>query len=378
MTKPIPAIVESQYEAELAAVRAAYSALREAEIQIDKSEERAVKAQRIAATDRDVAQKRRLELGRALLRARIAWPERGPKSKGWGDFLAHEGISQQTAHHYMQLAGDPAGAKDFTKQARLGEIPHPAELATVPADGVTPAPRQVFGKLIDLPLYLGRWEDVLTGMGSVDTLISDNPFSPKTHDSQPTRNDDVDAAGLAPTYAAWTPEDVWRFVEHWSLRVRGWMVCLCDDVLIPAYRAAYERMGRIAFAPVPCVINGMSHRMQADGPSSWAVYAMVARPSGGEFVRWGNTPGAYVGNRVDGAKSGRGKPPWLTDALVKDYSRGNDLVCDPCAGYGGTLISALRLGRRAVGSEMDEGAVEEAMKRASAAAGEIPNNPNED
>jgi len=35
-----------------------------------------------------------------------------------------------------------------------------------------------------------------------------------------------------------------------------------------------------------------------------------------------------------------GKPMWLMRALVRDYSRPGNLVCDPCAGGATTLIAA--------------------------------------
>jgi DNA modification methylase len=40
-------------------------------------------------------------------------------------------------------------------------------------------------------------------------------------------------------------------------------------------------------------------------------------------------------------------------ALVRDYSRKGDLVCDPTAGAATTLIAAATEGRRAVGAEVD-------------------------
>jgi hypothetical protein len=36
---------------------------------------------------------------------RKAFPARGPKAKGWGEFLARQGIEQSTALNYMKLAG---------------------------------------------------------------------------------------------------------------------------------------------------------------------------------------------------------------------------------------------------------------------------------
>jgi DNA modification methylase len=50
-------------------------------------------------------------------------------------------------------------------------------------------------------------------------------------------------------------------------------------------------------------------------------------------------------------------------AIVRDYSRPGDLVCDPCAGGGTTLLAAIMEGRRAIGSEIDPVTFEKAVKR---------------
>lgn len=358
------AIVESAFDQVFANVRAAHAALREIEVQAGKSAERAVKAQRIAEADREMVETRRRELGVLLLRARQAWPQRGPKAKGWGEFLEREGLTQPTAWRYMELAGGLEQGGPSAEVSFMNEIPHAAEGGD-PATQPDP-PRKPFGRVLDMQLLLGTWQDMLPDIGKVDVLITDAPYSDRVHKSQPTRNDGVDADGMTPNYDPWTAAHVKDFVGHWSPRTRGWMACMCDDELIPAYRHAYELVGRVAFAPVPCVIRGMSVRTRGDGPSSEAVYLMVARPAGKEFARWGTLPGAYYGPREEGAKHGRGKPRWLLDAIVQHYSRGNDLVCDPLAGYGVTLISALLQSRRAIGAEQDEASVTEAFARASA------------
>lgn len=54
---------------------------------------------------RDLAARRRLELGRILLEARPRWPERGPNAKGWGDFLRKAGINEDVALVAMKYAG---------------------------------------------------------------------------------------------------------------------------------------------------------------------------------------------------------------------------------------------------------------------------------
>ena len=57
------------------------------------------------------------------------------------------------------------------------------------------------------------------------------------------------------------------------------------------------------------------------------------------------------------------KPLWLMRAIIRDYTRPGDLVCDPCAGGGTTLLAAAMEGRRAVGAEIDPKTYALAQKR---------------
>jgi site-specific DNA-methyltransferase (adenine-specific) len=209
-------------------------------------------------------------------------------------------------------------------------------------------------------LRLGRWQDVLADVVA-DALIFDAPYSGATHASKARRNDGSSADGCAPGYGSLTPDDVRAIVDHWSPRCRGWMVSITDDVLAPVWRAAYRSAGRYAFCAIPCVITGMTCRMRGDGPSSWAVYAMVGRPKTSAFASWGTLPGAYVGPRSAESKGGRGKPQWLPDALVRDYTRPGDLVVDPFAGWATTLLAAVHSGRRAIGAELDREVFDKAV-----------------
>jgi hypothetical protein len=215
--------------------------------------------------------------------------------------------------------------------------------------------------LVDL--RLGRWEHVLAGT-TCDALIGDPPFGARTHEAcTDEREDGHSSDGLTPSYEAWTPAEVDAFVSSWSPRVRGWIVTLTSHDLIPAWEAAHAAVDRYCFAPVPCVMRGMSFRKQGDGPSSWTVYAMAARPRAKEWIGSGCLPGAYVGPTATESGGGRGKPAWLMNALVRDYSKPRDLVCDPLAGWGSTAAAAIGLGRRFVGAEVNADAHAEALRR---------------
>ncbi len=213
-------------------------------------------------------------------------------------------------------------------------------------------------------LRLGRWQDVSASIVA-DAIICDPPYGSRTHEgaAQGARSDDASSAAIAPDYTAWTPDNVHEFVNEWHQFCRGWMVALTSHDLIPAWESAYADVGRYCFAPVPCVMRGMSVRLCGDGPSSWTVYAVVARPSTVEFSRWGTRDGAYVGPRGSESGGGRGKPDWLMQALVRDYTRAGDLIVDPFVGWGSTLAAARALGRRSIGIDVDADAIEEARRR---------------
>lgn len=206
-------------------------------------------------------------------------------------------------------------------------------------------------------IYHGDAREILPALlaeGVRGHVITDPPYSAKTHEGDAAK---VEAdGGNRPSidYAAWSPDDVGAFVTT-AVQFGGWVVGLTDTSLIPAWQAAYIAHGYTEFAPVPCVINGMTVRLAGDGPSSWAVYAMVARPKA--LSRWGTLPGAYVGGRGDRAQSGSrigGKPLWLMRAIVSDYSREGDTVIDPYMGGGTTLVAAAERGRVAIGCEVEE------------------------
>jgi hypothetical protein len=214
-----------------------------------------------------------------------------------------------------------------------------------------------------IDLRLGRWQDVLAGV-ECDALICDPPYGARTHESTVDVEEGTGrTAGLSPSYAGWTSANVEEFVSSWSPRCKGWMVAMTSHDLIPSWERAHLAVGRYCFAPVPCLMRGMSVRMAGDGPSSWTVYAVVSRPRSKAFSTWGTLDGAYTGSPSREAGGGRGKPAWLLSALVRDYSRPGDLVCDPFAGWGSTLAAAVANGRRAIGSEMDADAYAEAQRR---------------
>lgn len=204
-------------------------------------------------------------------------------------------------------------------------------------------------------LRLGDWHTALSDVAMVDAVITDPPYGARTHDDESLAKQVVNATGQATRrrlgYSSWSTDDVREFVASWAPRCRGWFVAMTSHDLIPAWESAFTEAGRYAFAPVPWIDK--RPRLIGDGPASWTCYIMVSRPRSAEFSRWGCLPGAYLPGKRPKSPVVGGKPLWLMEALVRDYTRPGDLVCDPCAGWGTTLLAALTQGRRAIGSEID-------------------------
>jgi len=213
-----------------------------------------------------------------------------------------------------------------------------------------------------IDLRHGRWQDVLPDV-ECDALITDPPYSERTHSGHNSGvrhsagRDKYDRTKLS--YSSWGPDDVIEFVSSWAPRVRGWFCVMTSHDLISMWTAALNPH-RYVFAPVPIIQHRV--RLSGDGPASSAVYLIVARPRTREYSTWGALPGWYKAPVVRDGSIGS-KPVDLMRAIVRHYSRRGDVVCDPCAGWGSTLLAAAIEGRVAGGAEVNEETWRSAQER---------------
>ncbi len=242
----------------------------------------------------------------------------------------------------------------------------------------------------DAAVYHCDWRALATivaEQGGCDALIFDAPYSERTHASHDTGMAIADKKTFAAkeidsgvfgselalaryaldggerrklNYAFWTPADVAEFVTTWAPVNRGWWVSLTDHVLAAAWAAEFEKAGLYVFSPLACMEPGSRVRMSGDGPAQWSCQAIVARPKGEPYSKWGSLPGGYTvppGQRGEwrhaygGSRVVGGKAPWLMERLVEDYSRKGELVVDPVAGGFTTGLAAVSAGRRFIGGD---------------------------
>ena len=255
----------------------------------------------------------------------------------------------------------------------LDELGERRELPVRPALEREPPPKEprVFYEDAQVQLWHGRWQDVLPRLGQVDAVITDPPYSERTHEGHdgatgrdPSRMNNPEKLSRPIPYTCWTDADAAEATAHWSLVSRGWLVTMSDHALARVWEAELFKTGRYVFAPLPFVATGSRIRLAGDGPSTWTVWITVARPSNREFQRWGTLDGAYILPPGQGPKPYHmgGKPLWLMRELVRDYSRPGNVILDPCAGAGTTGRAAKDLGRRAILIEQDRRTCELAAK----------------
>lgn len=204
-------------------------------------------------------------------------------------------------------------------------------------------------------LYLGDCREILPTLGKVDHIITDPPYSARTH----TGHDDSAARtardGFVRQSLGYEPLNAiacGRLASLFHTVAPGWIVWMTDDVLAPHIGAALAERGRKVFPPLPFFQPGRSVRLAGDGPCSWTDWIICARTSA--LKKWGALPGGYVAGEgwSDKARMG-GKPTRLMNLLVQHYSRAGDLVCDPFMGGGTTGVACIIEGRRFVGMEVD-------------------------
>jgi hypothetical protein len=233
---------------------------------------------------------------------------------------------------------------------------------------------EAIGKANGAAVYHCDWRTLADVVTECDAVIVDAPYSERTHsghddgaasvnrsrswvpadEARRLRASKSELDGTEQrrsiNYGAWSRTDVEAFVAAWVPICDGWFISITDHALAPVWAGALEYAGLYTFSPLAFVAPGSRVRMGGDGPAQWSCWVVVARPKSRAFQRWGSLPGAYVlppGHAERMAVVG-GKPLWLMERLVEDYSRPGQIVVDPCCGAGTLGKAALRTGRRTI------------------------------
>ncbi len=224
----------------------------------------------------------------------------------------------------------------------------------------------------DATLYLGDCMKVLPTLEKVDAVVTDPPYSERTHRGHAATSNGHAGFGSDTSvrkdlgYGALSLEVVAQLAAEFDRVCKGWIVWMCDHHLAIPIQDALEERNRYVFAPLPYFAPGSRTRLGGDGPASWTIWIMVSRTA--KQRRWGTLPGGYVaGPGWREREHMGGKPVKLMDRIVGDYSRSEQTILDPFMGSGTTGVACANLGRKFIGVEIEERYFDIACERIEAA-----------
>jgi site-specific DNA-methyltransferase (adenine-specific) len=210
-------------------------------------------------------------------------------------------------------------------------------------------------------LYHGDCREVLPLCDGVDHIITDPPYSDTTHDG--ARTGDSASAGVLVDFESVGVEDVRAVLA--SVSARRWAVLTVDWQHVLPLKNEPPKGWKFIRHGVWVKPNG-TPQFTGDRPAQgWEAIAILHADVAGR-MRWngGGLPATFTQCKVAGLHP-TGKPEALLCDFVTLFTDEDDLILDPFAGSGTTLVAAKKLGRRAIGIEREEQYCEVAARRLS-------------
>lgn len=217
-------------------------------------------------------------------------------------------------------------------------------------------------------LYSVSLGDCIEGMraladASVDHVITDPPYSQHTHEASrggvpkdgKTGRDIMRVRDLG--FDAITEEAAGEAARQFARIVRRWVLVFTDVENVSLWKDSLESAGLEYVRTGAWIKQGAAPQFSGDRPAAGFEAIVIAHQpckkrwnGGGRHGLW-TVPIARGDERTEHTTQ---KPQELMEALVRDFTDAGEIICDPFAGSGTTIVSAKRLGRLGFGWEIQE------------------------
>lgn len=186
---------------------------------------------------------------------------------------------------------------------------------------------------------------------SFDCVITDPPYTDRTHNKARSLTSGVITEGIA--FDSFTEEKLFEALSECGRLTKSWVIATLD------YNHAFKletqppeglRQMRIGV----WVKNNPTPQITGDRPAQgWEAISYLHKP---KKAKWnaGGMHGNYVSNIAAPTGHPTPKPLAMITSFVERFSQSGDLILDPFAGGGTTLLAARNLGRRVIGIEKEE------------------------
>jgi site-specific DNA-methyltransferase (adenine-specific) len=242
-------------------------------------------------------------------------------------------------------------------------------------------------------IYTGRWQDVLPAGLVVDHVITDPPYTQRTSENMRSRRDPSDGgayigdSGRRRIDFDGIEGDEQSIVDMGLRLARRWCLAFCALEQIGAYSVAANSSwvrGTVWVRDNPAPqFTGDRPGQACEGVAIWHKKGRKRWNRGGHSLVWkGPTINAIRDKQRGTLGHPTPKPEWLMLDIIEAFTDPGDTILDPYAGSGTTLVAALRLGRNAIGVELNPVWADTARERCeaelrgsdlrSARAGQLP------
>jgi hypothetical protein len=217
-------------------------------------------------------------------------------------------------------------------------------------------------------IYHGDCRDILPALPVADHVISDPPYDEETHAG--VRSATPVFGRISEIEIAFDPLDVASTVPVLLSKARRWVVSFCAMEMLGDYRrAAGEAWIRGGFWRRPDGAPQFTGDRPAQPGDGIAIMHRSTKAGRKGRTRW-NCGGSHAyweyGVERDDRVHPTQKPMPLMAALVNAFTDPGDVILDPFAGSGTTLVAAKRHGRKAIGIELTAAHCASAARRAAA------------
>lgn len=220
----------------------------------------------------------------------------------------------------------------------------------------------------DCRLILGDCLEVLPLLGKVDAVVTDPPYEAVMQNKWGVLSRQAPSSHVRHEALGFAAIDEVRkgVAEAVKLACSGWGIFFCMAEGVRAWRDEIEASGAKYKRAMVWIKPDAMPQFNGQGPSV-GHEMMVSAWYGPGHSRWngGGKPGTFIYNKntPGGGEHPTQKPVPLLSEIVHLFSFQGDLVCDPFMGSGTTGVACVKLGRRFIGIEIDEGYFDIACRR---------------
>lgn len=212
---------------------------------------------------------------------------------------------------------------------------------------------QIYYEDRNVTLYLGDAFEVMAAMAdqSIDAVITDPPYTERTHSKFTKVVGNTIEQGIA--FDSFTDERLKQALSECGRLSKGWVIATLD------YNHAFSfetdppiglRQMRIGV----WVKNNYTPQISGDRPAQgWEAISYLHKPHKAVW-NGGGQSGNYVSNLATPTGHPTPKPVSMVTSFVERFTNHGDIILDPFAGGGTTLLAARNLGRQAIGVEREE------------------------